>query len=61
MPIDSVPVVMFTSVDIRDKLKLLKDIGVYGYIMKPIKKNEIVEKIENILLKKLGGNIRYLL
>lgn len=52
MPIDTIPVVMFTSVDIRDKINGLKEIGVSDYIMKPIKRRELMEKIHYVLLKK---------
>jgi len=48
MPIKSTPIVMFTSVDIRDKLDNLKLLGIRGYIMKPIKKKELIEKIHEI-------------
>lgn len=52
-------IVMFTSVDIRDKINNIKEFGVGDYIIKPVKKYELMSKIKknfienNINVKKI--------
>jgi CheY-like chemotaxis protein len=40
-------IVMFTSVDIRDNIEKIKQLGIYDYIVKPIKKTELINKIRD--------------
>ncbi|MGM0509197.1 MAG: cache domain-containing protein [Fusobacteriota bacterium] len=44
-------IIMFTSVDVRDKLSEIKDIGVEDYIMKPVKREVLYKKIREALNK----------
>ena len=44
-------VIMVTSVDQQDKRDLAKKVGAYGYITKPIKREEIIKVINNIQKK----------
>ena len=38
-------IILFTSVDIRDSISEIKKLGIIGYISKPIKKKELLQKI----------------
>lgn len=46
-------ILMFTSVDIRRNLAKLYQIGVYDYIVKPAIRRELVNKIKEIIEKKI--------
>lgn len=52
-----VPIIMFTSVDIRDQISELKRLGVSNYIFKPIKRKELLEKIYDALRFQVNKNI----
>ncbi|MGM0509284.1 MAG: ABC transporter substrate binding protein [Fusobacteriota bacterium] len=45
---DKTNIILFTSIDIRDRLEEIKEMGIDGYIMKPIKRAELLNKIKNI-------------
>ena len=42
-------VILFTSVDIRDILEKIRELGVFAYLIKPIKRKELIEKIKEAL------------
>lgn len=49
--------IMFTSVDIRDKISKMKEAGVSDYIIKPVKRKELMDKIKNSINAKYGEQI----
>ncbi|MGM0507577.1 MAG: response regulator [Fusobacteriota bacterium] len=52
-----VTILLFTSVDIHKKINNINEIGVQGYLMKPIKRNKLLEEIEKVLSEKIEANI----
>ncbi|MGM0508096.1 MAG: response regulator [Fusobacteriota bacterium] len=55
-------IILFTSIDIRDRISEIENMGIDGYIMKPIGKIELLEKIKYIYnnknLKIINKNIK---
>ncbi|OQY09961.1 MAG: hypothetical protein B6I28_01945, partial [Fusobacteriia bacterium 4572_132] len=52
LDIKDMSIILFTSVDIRDKFDLFDDMGVSDYLMKPVKRKELYKKIKETLNKK---------
>ncbi len=45
-------IVMFTSIDVRDKINNIKELGISDYMIKPIKKKELLEKLKIVYNEK---------
>ncbi|MGM0508961.1 MAG: PocR ligand-binding domain-containing protein [Fusobacteriota bacterium] len=46
-------IILFTSIDIRDRIKEIKKIGIDGYIMKPIKREDLFNEMKKYLTRKI--------
>jgi|GEM_PF-1281156 len=46
---ESYPVLMFTSVDLRSEVSRIKEYGANDYLMKPVTRKELLEKIKKII------------
>lgn len=44
-----IPILMFTSVDIRDSIEKMKEYGVADYIIKPARRKELIHKIKYVI------------
>jgi len=44
-------IVMFTSVDIRDRIKVIKELNIKEYLIKPVKRKELFDFIRKVILK----------
>jgi two-component system, sensor histidine kinase and response regulator len=55
-------IILFTSIDIRDSISDIKKLGIIGYISKPIKRNELLQKIKeginNMNYKKIEEDVK---
>ncbi|MGM0508097.1 MAG: response regulator [Fusobacteriota bacterium] len=45
------PIIMFTSVDLRDKVSEIKDLGANEYLIKPVTRKLLLENIKKVLNK----------
>lgn len=52
-----IPVLMFSSVDLRDRLSELNERGVFNYLMKPIKRKDLCEGIKKAINRKYSKEI----
>lgn len=54
---DKYEILMFTSVDLRDKVSTIKKFGAKDYIIKPVTRKDLIKKIKNILNCKVEKEI----
>jgi two-component system, sensor histidine kinase and response regulator len=47
----STTILMFTSVDIRNNVEKIKEMGIEDYLLKPVRKKELLYKIESVMNK----------
>ncbi len=52
-----IPILMFTSVDIRDSIERMKEYGVADYIIKPARRNELIHKIKYVINSRFAEKI----